>query len=160
MIQNHPYQDLATFIQQLPTNVLYHFKHHFIPSLYMDSGCASPAAYKAAINDPDTMTYKQAMQDTNYIQEWRKAMDIKIFQLQAIKSWDEVDVLDAKSKIIPGTWVLHVKRTPDGEIKKCKARFCCRGDLQTATFKTFAPVVSWTSICLFLVLMTILHWST
>ena len=71
------------------------------------------------------MTYTQAMQDTNQIQEWQKAMAIKISQLEAINSWDKVDILDAKSKIIPETWVFHVNRTPDGEIKKCKARFCC-----------------------------------
>ena len=106
------------------------------------------------------MTYEQAMRDTAHIQEWRKAMQIEISQLEAINSWDEVDISDAKSKIIPGTWVFRDKRTPDGEIKKCKARFCCRGDLQEDTFETFAPVVSWTSVHLFLVLTTILHWST
>ena len=125
----------------------------------MDSGCASPAAYKASISDPDTMTYKQAMQDTNHIQEWRKAMDIEISQLEAINSWDEVNISDVKSKIIPGTWVFCIKQMPDGEIKKCKARFCCRGDLQEDSFETFTPVVSWTSVHPFLVLTTILHWS-
>ena len=64
------------------------------------------------------------MQDINHIQEWRKAMDIEISQLEAIISWDKVDISDAKSKIIPGTWVFHVKQMPDGEIKKYKARFC------------------------------------
>ena len=87
-------------------------------------------------------------------------MEIEISQLEAINSWDEVDISDAKSKIIPGTWVFCIKRTPDGEIKKCKARFCCRGDLQEDSCKTFTPVVSLTSVCPFLILMTILHWST
>ena len=160
LIQNHPYQDISIFTQQAPTDVLYHFEHRYIPSLYMDTGCASPAAYKASVSDPDTMTYEQAMRDTAHIQEWTKAMQIEISQLEAINSWDEVDISDAKSKIIPGTWVFRVKRTPDGEIKKRKARFCCRGDLQEDTFETFAPVVSWTSVRLFLVLTTILHWST
>ena len=55
------------------------------------------------------MTYEQAMRDTAHIQEWRKAMQIEISQLEAINSWDEVDISDAKSKIIPGTWVFCVK---------------------------------------------------
>jgi hypothetical protein len=42
--------------------------------------------------------------------------------------------------------VLRRKRTPDGEIKKLKARLCVRGDLQEGVFDTFAPVVSWTSV--------------
>ena len=86
--------------------MLYHFKHCYIPILYMDSGCASPAAYKASVSDPDTMTYEQAMRDTTHIQEWRNAMDIEISQLEAINSLDEVDISDVKSKIIPGTWVV------------------------------------------------------
>ena len=108
----------------------------------MDSGCVSPAAYKAAINDPDTMTYEQTMQDTNHIQDLQNAMTIEISQFEAINSWDEVNILDTKLKIIPGTWVFRVKWTPDGEIKKQKARFCCQGNLREDTFKTFTPVVS------------------
>jgi hypothetical protein len=106
------------------------------------------------------MTYDQAMADTDHKQEWREAMQKEISSLESLGSWDEVDISDATSRVIPGTWVFRVKRTPDGEIKKRKARFCCRGDLQDDDFETFAPVVSWTSVRLFLILTTILGWIT
>jgi hypothetical protein len=92
------------------------------------------------------MTYEQAMADIDHIDEWKKVMQIEISALESLGSWDEVDISDAKSRIIPGTWVFRVKRTPDGDIKKRKARFCCRGDMQKDDFETFAPVVSWTCI--------------
>ena len=34
------------------------------------------------------------------------------------------------ANIIPSTWAFKIKRSPDGEIKKFKARFCVRGDKQ------------------------------
>ena len=100
------------------------------------------------------------MADTGHVDEWLRCMEAEISSLEALGSWDEVDVLDAKSKIIPGTWVFRVKRTPDGAVKKRKARFCCRGDLQEDDFETYAPVVSWSSVRLFLVLSLVLSWAT
>ena len=44
------------------------------------------------------------------------------------------------------------KRSPDGVIKTYKARYCVRGDLQEGEFSTFAPVVSWPTVRLFLVM--------
>ena len=87
-------------------------------------------------------------------------MHKEISQLEALKCWEEVDISDAKTRITPRTWVFKIKRSPNGEIKKYKARFCCRGDLQEDVFESFAPVVSWTSVCLFLVLTAILGWET
>ena len=132
-----------------------------LPTLLLDSGCStSAAAYKASLSDPDTMTYEQAMADVAHIDEWKKAMQAEITSLESVGSWEEVDVSDAKSRIIPGTWVFRVKRTPDGDVKKRKARFCCRGDLQEDEFETFAPVVSWSSVRLFLVLNMVIGWTT
>jgi Reverse transcriptase (RNA-dependent DNA polymerase)/GAG-pre-integrase domain len=146
--------------QQPQVHMLQHFEHRLVPTMFLDSGCATPAAYKASVSDPDTLTYDQAMADLEYVKEWCEAAQKEISTLESLGSWDEVDVSDAKSRIIPGTWVFRVKRTPDGDIKKRKARFCCRGDLQEDDFETFAPVVSWTSVRLFLVLTTILSWTT
>jgi hypothetical protein len=135
------------------------FAHRYIPTLFHDTGCSTPAAYKASLSDPDTMTYEQAMSDTEHIADWKKAMQIEISALESLGSWEEVDVSNAKSRIIPGTWVFKVKRTPDGDIKKRKARFCCRGDMQEDDFETFAPVVSWTSVRFFLVLNMVIGWT-
>jgi hypothetical protein len=52
------------------------------------------------------------------------------------------------------------KRTPDGEVSKFKARYCVRGDLQEGNFDTYAPVVAWATVRLFLTLSLILDWKT
>ena len=134
--------DLATHITNHPhTNMLSKFEHHLIPSLFLDSGCASLAAYKAAVKDPDILLYKETMCDVNNLDEWKATMHKKISQLEVLKCWEEVDISDAKAKIIPGTWVFKIKHSLDGKIKKYKARFCCHGNLQEDIFESFTPVV-------------------
>jgi len=56
-----------------------------------------------------------------------------------------------------------MKRSPDGEIKKFKARFCVRGDKQIKGvdyFETYAPVVSWSTIRMLLCLSLQYGWFT
>ena len=53
----------------------------------------------------------------------------------------------------------HLKRYPDGVVKKFKARFCARGDQQLEGvdfFETYAPVVQWTTVRLMLILEVLL----
>jgi Reverse transcriptase (RNA-dependent DNA polymerase) len=45
-------------------------------------------------------------------------------------------------------------------VKKWKGRYCIRGNLQEGDFETFAPVVSWATVRLFLVLSIMLKWKT
>jgi hypothetical protein len=59
-----------------------------------------------------------------------------------------------------GYLVFLRKRTPDGTISKYKARFCVRGDLQETVQETFAPVVAWSTVRLFLILSLTLCWKT
>jgi hypothetical protein len=70
------------------------------------------------------------MTDTDNKQEWKRAMAQEIQQLEDHGTWEQVQISDAKTKILSLTWVLRRKRSPDGEIKKLKARICMRGDLQ------------------------------
>jgi hypothetical protein len=84
----------------------------------------------------------------------------EIAVLEANKTWIEVTKSSAKSKIVPGTWVFRRKRTPDGEIKKYKARFCCRGDLMEAEESTYAPVVHWPTVRIVLTLAMLFGWVT
>ena len=125
-----------------------------------EPGLTSPAFCKAAASDPDTLTFDQAMDDTEYREQWKEAMKNEVEQLEQHGTWVEVPIEDAKTKILPLTWVLRRKRTPDGEVKKLKARLCVRGDLQEGVFDTFAPVVSRTSVRVFLVLSMMLKWTT
>jgi hypothetical protein len=126
------------------------------------TGIVFPAAYQASsLSDPDTLTYDQAMAEPeDQKAKWIEAMKIEIRELESHGTWDEVPITDAKTKIIPGTWVFRRKRTPDGEIRKYKARYCCRGDLEEGDFETYAPVVAWSSVRLFLVLSMTLGWTT
>ena len=71
-----------------------------------------------------------------------------------------MSISEAKTRILPGTWVFRRKRTPDGTISKYKARYCVRGDLQEVIQDTFAPVVAWSTVRLFLVLSLTLAWKT
>jgi transposase InsO family protein len=82
------------------------------------------------------------------------AMDKELFTLNAKDAWDEVD-RSPEMKVLPSTWAFKCKRFPDGLVKKLKARFCVRGDCQidgVDVFDTYAPVVSWTTVRLLLVL--------
>ena len=65
--------------------------------------------------------------------------------------------------VLSSVWTLKIKRYPDGSIKKFKARFCVRGFEQRYGidyFDTYAPVVSWTTVRLLLVLSIILNLSS
>ncbi len=136
------------------------FTHANMHTMYNFFDLPFPAACKASVTDPDTLTFDQAMQDAENKGAWIQAMNNEIGQLEQHGTWNEVPGADARTKILPLTWVLRRKRSPDGEIKKLKARICIRGDLQEGTFDTFAPVVSWISVHIFLVLSMTMHWVT
>ena len=105
-----------------------------------------PLMFKASTSDPDTLTFDEAMADTVNHQGWLEAAANEISALEAKGTWEEVNILQAESKILSGTWVFHRKRTPDGMVSKLKARYCVRGDLQEGKFDTHAQVISWSSI--------------
>jgi hypothetical protein len=51
--------------------------------------------------------------------------------------------------VLTSTWAFKIKRYPDGQVKKFKARFCARGDRQQEGinyFETWAPVVQWSTV--------------
>ena len=51
--------------------------------------------------------------------------------------------------VLKGTWAFKIKRYSDGLIRKFKARFCIRGDMQIEGInfdETYAPVVNWVLI--------------
>ena len=57
--------------------------------------------------------------------------------------------------VLKSIWAFKLKRNPDGLIKKFKAQFCARGDMQLEGidfFETYAPVVQWTTVRLMLIL--------
>jgi hypothetical protein len=68
--------------------------------------------------------------------------------------WDYVPQTPTM-KILPSTWAFKIKHYPDGRIKKFKAQFCARGERQTEGvdyFKTWAPVVQWSTVRIVMIL--------
>jgi regulator of replication initiation timing len=130
------------------------------PGVQQASTLISSDAFKASIGDPDTLSWDQAMKDIPNLDQWMQAAIKEIAALEAHGTWVIDDQSNATSKILPGTWVFRVKRAPDGTIIKFKARYCVRGDLQTDIHETYAPVVGWSTIRLFLILSLLLHWDT
>ena len=116
-------------------------------------------ASKTKNNDPDIFTYDEAMKSPQR-DKWMQAARNEIDELIKQGTWEEVPISEATTRILPGTWTFKIKRTPDGEIKKYKARWCLRGDLQEKEGDYYSPVVSWSTVRLFLVLSLVLKWKT
>ena len=89
-------------------------------------------------------------------------MWLEITTLQDIGCWEQIPKEEG-IHVIPSTWAFCIKRFPSGLVRKLKGRFCVRGDLQKEeidVFETFAPVVSWTTVRLLLIISVILKLTT
>ena len=111
-------------------------------------------AAKTTDADADTFTFQEAMNHPNSDGFWDAAeKELKTLK-ETMKVWDEVD-REPWMNVLPSTWAFRIKRFPNGLIRKFKARFCARGDRQihgVDFFDTYAPVVSWTTVRLMLIL--------
>ena len=93
------------------------------------------------MNGPLAEGYKEAA---------RKEIEI----LKKMGCWEEVD-RQPWMNVLPSTWAFKKKVFPSGLVRKLKAHFCARGDQQIENvdyFSTYAPVVSWTTVRLLLIL--------
>ena len=147
-------------------------------------GWYSPTTFATKkTSDPDTPTWTEAMGGDEAEFYW-EAMVEEIVNLEKRDVWTVVsreEARDAKQSIIPSTWAFKRKRRPSGEIKKYKSRFCIRGDVQKMinergstdtdtseeaddTYEekedTFAPVISWGTVRLLLIMSIILKLET
>jgi hypothetical protein len=117
-----------------------------------------PLALQVRANAKDNPTWEAAMNGQDQSGYW-KAMEAELKTLEIHKkSWDVVDKAPWMN-VLSSTWAFKCKRFPDGSICKLKARFCVRGDRQKEGidyFDTFAPVASWQTVCLMMVLSVIL----
>ena len=120
-----------------------------------------PMALAAKASDEDSPTWSQAMNGPNKEGFW-EACQTEVKTLEDMDTWEVVD-REKGMNVLPSTWAFKVKRNPSGMVKKLKARFCARGDRQLEGvdyFDTFAPVVSWTTVRLMLILSAILNLQT
>ena len=115
--------------------------------------------FKASSSDPDTLNFDDVLRDP-LLNDWIVAAMKEITELEKKKCWDEVPIEESKGTVLPGIWVFRRKRTPDGQVKKLKARYCVRGDLQDGDPETFAPVVAFSTVRIFLAFSAILDWVT
>lgn len=113
--------------------------------------------------NPDILSYNEAMNDFDNLQKWLDAAGKEISQLESKFCWEDCtkdDAAAAGENVVPCTWVFRYKRNPAGDIIKCKARICLRGDLMVDDQESYAPVCSWSSVRFFLVLAMIMGWKT
>ena len=75
--------------------------------------------------DPDTPTYQEAMTGPHR-KEFEKAMIKEIRDLEKRGAWTGVlrSSIPKGAEIVPLTWVFKIKRLPNGEFDKFKARTC------------------------------------
>jgi hypothetical protein len=86
---------------------------------------------KSKIHDPDTPNMGEAMTGP-YREEFLAAMRQEIEELEGHKTWKVLkrSSLPEGANILPSTWAFKIKRYPDGRLRKFKAQFCVRGDMQ------------------------------
>ena len=131
----------------------------------LDPTPQSPSIFKAgkSKSNPDIFSFDEAMNDGDMVSAWMQSMQKEISELEAKDVWDVVPISEPQDKgeqVVPSTWTLRYKRAPDGTIKKHKARFCVRGDLQQVDEESYSPVVAFTTVRLFLIIAMTLGWST
>ena len=127
-------------------------------SLEPDFFLKNPNMLKAGKHDKDSPGIVETLTGP-YRNEFLDAMKLEIEELENHNTWTIMKRCDipeeklpdgssANPKVLLGTWVFKIKRFPSGMMRKIKARFCARGDLQedVDTFDTYAPVASWKAI--------------
>ena len=119
-------------------------------------------------NDPDTLTWEQAMVHPLKEQLIEAAMK-EIQELEEHGTWTEIPKSKATDQIIPTTWVFRLKKRPDGSLKRVKGRLAIRGNLEKNKNKInevgieescSSPVVFWSTVRTFMVIAIILGWET
>ncbi len=125
---------------------------------------ANPIAYKAS-TDPDTMYMHQAMMEPDK-GEFIKAMQKEVEDQMSNGNFTIVhkDEVPKDKVILPAVWQMRRKRDiKTRQIKKYKARLNIDGSRMKPGVhydQTYAPVASWNSIRLLLILVAMMGWHT
>jgi hypothetical protein len=99
----------------------------------------------------DPMTLDEALRGPN-TQEWLKALDYEISQLEKLGTW-VVEDLPVGQTSIPCTGVTRVKRGPDGEVQSYRVRIIARGHRQVEGVnytETFLAAAKMPTVCVIL----------
>ena len=87
-----------------------------------------PRSYLEAVSGPER-------------EQWLAAMALEVQSLKAMGTWTLVDRPNSR-KVIPGRWVLAVKKDAMGQVERFKARYVVKGFMQVEGLdfnETFAP---------------------
>ena len=116
-----------------------------------------PLAFAVKAADEDNPKWNDAVHGENSEGFW-EAMLKEVSSLNTLDAWEQVPQ-ESWMKVLPGTWAYKIKRFPTGLVRALKARFCVMGNRQTDIdpFECFAPVVSWTTVRLLLILSILLN---
>ena len=150
-------------------NTLVAHCNRLITSNLLDDGTCnelSPHALASSVNngDPDTMHYGDAKKQPDWA-DFQKARIKEVNDFNERGHWElvlksQID-FSRPHDIISAIWSFKRKRTPSGELIKHKARLCAHGGQQTegvTYWDTFAPVVNWNTLRIFLTLALIRNW--
>jgi hypothetical protein len=129
-----------------------------LPVLYTE---ASIQGFLAMNNKEDTLTQSQMLRSPDS-EQFIAAQLNKIRGLENMNVFEYKDIreLPTQAKLLSSIWSYRRKRRPNGELIKHKARICVDGSQQQYGrdyWETYAPVVSWSTVRLVLLLSTILN---
>lgn len=119
------------------------------------------SAFMALNNKDDTLTQSQMLKTTDspdFIAA--QAPEIRGLEKMNVFDYQTIETLPAKARLLSSIWSYRRKRRPNGELLKHKARICVDGSQQLFGrdfWETYAPVVTWSTIRLILLLSTILN---
>lgn len=89
------------------------------------------------------LSYEEAISDKVYGQYWKDAIEDELIKLQALDTWEFVDLPDDQ-RTIGSKWVFTVKYTPTGLLDKFKARLVGQGFSQMPGIdfeETYSPTM-------------------
>ena len=135
---------------------------HEILQAYRDL-TPDPLSLLAKANAPEPyepQSYKEAMADEYMRMHWELAMQEEVESLVTNGTWTLVD-LPSNAHALGGKWVFKIKRGPQGEVARYKARWVVRGFEQREGIdfnETFASVVKPISYKAIFALAAALDW--
>jgi len=117
------------------------------------------ALLSQGITDTDPLTYEEAMNRPDK-DLWKKAIEEEFDSINKNNVWTIVDKPLGKN-IVSTKWIFKIKKNPEGDIQRYKARLVARGFLQrygVDYLETYAPVASSITIRLLLAAVPIFGW--
>jgi hypothetical protein len=103
----------------------------------------------------ESFTYLQMLREEDH-KQFFEAMEVELAAHEERNHWTLIERKDMPigTKTIMALWSFKRRRFPDGTLTKHKARLCVHGRQQTwgqDYWDTYAPIVTWASVCLLLI---------